>query len=376
MPTSPRLRVVVTGAATGLLAALASSGTLAPPAAATAPRATASQSRALQTDAQHAAAVASATAVATRSGRALGPRAAARPTRVTAVPSSVVAAIGSSVAARGSVAGGGTHPVRLQRKAVNGWATVATSSTRNGRYVLRVPTRSAGTQTLRVLAGATGSAVSRPFSVGVGAGNPRSVAYLTRPAPRWDPCRPITYRVNLARAPRGAAADVDRSIAKVSAATGLRFVKAGSTTVVPGSAGRDILDEYPRGTDLVVAYSRPGASGYLPRGSRTLGVGGAFFEQGTTAVRGREWHRILQGYLVVDGTQGLPGGFGPGNVSGYQGTWGQVLMHELGHVVGLDHPGVRDPRQIMHVETTRKPAVWGAGDLVGLRALGSASGCF
>ena len=46
------------------------------------------------------------------------------------------------------------------------------------------------------------------------------------------------------------------------------------------------------------------------------------------------------------------------------------------HVVGLDHPKRSDPAQIMFASTTTKEAVWGAGDLVGLRALGASSGCF
>lgn len=60
-------------------------------------------------------------------------------------------------------------------------------------------------------------------------------------------------------------------------------------------------------------------------------------------------------------------GFGAGS------PHGMVLMHEVGHVVGLDHYG--DRRQIMHPSATLPAAVWGAGDLAGLRRIGKVGGC-
>ena len=215
-----------------------------------------------------------------------------------------------------------------------------------------------------------------------GRGNPKSVGYLTTPPSKWDPCTTIRYRVNLSGAPKGAAADVDTAIARIAAASGLRFRKVGTTSVVPGSKGKDVLDDYPSGTDLVVAFARPNdpaktrRSAYLTGGADTVGVGGAFYDLGTARAGTRSWHRIVQGYVVLDRTKSMPSGFGAGNTTGLIGTWGQVLMHELGHVVGLDHPKISDPAQIMYPATTRKPAVWGAGDLVGLRTVGKRSGCF
>lgn len=287
---------------------------------------------------------------------------------------------------RGAPAG---SSVSLQRLDGRTWRTVATTKTSTarataGRYTMRVPAAGSGRFHFRVASVPKGSqrvGTSSRFTVSVGRGNPRSVAYLTKPPARWNPCTPIRYRVNLEGAPRGAASDVDRALAQVASAGGLRFVKAGTTTVVPGSQGRDVLDDYPADTQLVVAFARPAdprkarRSAYLSRGSDVVGVGGAFYELDPITAAGSSWHRIVQGYVVLDRTKKLPTGSGAGNRTGLLGTWGQVLMHELGHVVGLDHPTLSDPTQIMYPATTSKPAVWGAGDLVGLHRVGSASGC-
>ncbi|MFC7484248.1 hypothetical protein ACFQX7_35395 [Luedemannella flava] len=68
-------------------------------------------------------------------------------------------------------------------------------------------------------------------------------------------------------------------------------------------------------------------------------------------------------------------GFGAGPKTGLQGTRGQLLMHEIGHAVGLGHPKIKDKWEIMYPTMTRKPAVYGKGDQVGLRALGTGAGC-
>lgn len=49
-----------------------------------------------------------------------------------------------------------------------------------------------------------------------------------------------------------------------------------------------------------------------------------------------------------------------------------LLMHELGHVMGLDH--VRTPTQVMYHRVSTRTH-WGAGDLAGLRSLGRPAEC-
>ena len=58
---------------------------------------------------------------------------------------------------------------------------------------------------------------------------------------------------------------------------------------------------------------------------------------------------------------GFGGGFGPGT------TWGSVLIHELGHSMGLGH--TNDLNQIMYPAITSVQDEYGAGDLTALRAI-------
>jgi hypothetical protein len=93
--------------------------------------------------------------------------------------------------------------------------------------------------------------------------------------------------------------------------------------------------------------------------------------QGSAATDG-SW--LFAGKVVLNGKvfHKLAPGFGSGPRYGIQGTQGQVVMHELAHVLGLGH--ARQKSQIMFPAATRKPAEWGAGDWAGLRALGQ-GGC-
>jgi hypothetical protein len=61
---------------------------------------------------------------------------------------------------------------------------------------------------------------------------------------------------------------------------------------------------------------------------------------------------------------------------GYRWSHGVVLMHELGHVMGLDHVK-KDDEQVMYVGASPEWDVtgFGSGDLEGLRLLGDEQGC-
>ena len=112
---------------------------------------------------------------------------------------------------------------------------------------------------------------------------------------------------------------------------------------------------------VVVAWARPSDTDLFTSGS--IGEGGSTWS-------GFPGHEVyVTGLVVLDATQNdrLTPGFGGRSL-------GAVLMHELGHVVGLDH--VPDQTQLMYANVTDKPAAWGAGDLAGLQLVGRQQGCF
>jgi hypothetical protein len=85
----------------------------------------------------------------------------------------------------------------------------------------------------------------------------------------------------------------------------------------------------------------------------------------------REW---VSGVVAMDAGEPLPAGFGE------RYSRGVILMHELGHVMGLAHVGA--PDELMWSPDASQDPVpdlsqsdWGPGDLEGLRALGRAAGC-
>ena len=183
----------------------------------------------------------------------------------------------------------------------------------------------------------------------------------TRPV-RYDPCTPVHYVVNTAEAPANGLDDLTEAVARLSAATGITFVFDGLTGEVPAAhRGMAKNDRYPNGwPPVLVGWAQPAESDLL--------TGGAIGEGGSTWYGAAGSEAYVTGVVVIDGSQTakLNPGFG-GN------SLGAVLMHELGHVIGLDH--VDDTSQIMFATVTDKPAVFAPGDLSGLRQLGRASGC-
>lgn len=171
---------------------------------------------------------------------------------------------------------------------------------------------------------------------------------------RWKSCRPLTYRLNNLEAPAGARKTLKKALKKITQASGYRFKYVGKTKQKPSKRSRN-----PRGTDIVIAWVDKSKTNLIPD-DNVLGVGGTFSN-------GRE---LYDGRLVLNSPilSQLPDGFGYGNPTGVPGTRGQVIMHELAHVMGLGH--ARSATQVMYPYITAKRGKWGAGDFRGLRLLG------
>jgi hypothetical protein len=195
---------------------------------------------------------------------------------------------------------------------------------------------------------------------------------------RWDPCQAaITYRVN----PRSAAAttagraaavaDVRAAFTQLGLATGMTFRYLGATTRVPtGPSWSDALGD----AEIIVAWvdQRTTRTTLLGRSGTAYaaGTGGYAYKTWTWPLDAPPKAAIGRGFVVLNAADN--DAFAPGYGSGT--TRGQLLLHELGHVVGLRH--VPLPSQVMYpVLVPRSASSYRSGDLAGLRRLGQPAGC-
>jgi hypothetical protein len=299
-------------------------------------------------------------------------------------------AAGSVLRLSGQIRPAAKRAVVVQRRSGSGWVTAGRGTTTSaGRYSvsLSVPATSTGRFVLRAYSPAaarhraatsrtrTVTLVARPGLASTPLGSKTAFSYLMGTKFRWNPCRPIAYRVNPNGAPSGWNADVTGALQRVTAASGLQFRYLGASSALPSRS-----QEYAtNGEQLLIGYVKPGQSDLIPANATRGGLAGMGGASGrtvnaTSGVQGQ----LTQGFVALnlDIVKALPAGFGPGS-SGWQGTRGQLLMHELGHAMGLGHTTVDAPNkvQMMYPVMGRKYATWGAGDLAGLTNVGARGGC-
>jgi hypothetical protein len=180
----------------------------------------------------------------------------------------------------------------------------------------------------------------------------------------FDPCRKLHYVIRPDQAPPGGPALLADGLAELSRVTGLVLVDDGATNEAPSDERAVTLPgSGKRPTPVLIAWSNetdsPDLAGYIAGFSGPTGMdsgvpGSRQYVSGQVVLDGRDFARVLSG----------PGG---------KAVARAIVLHELGHLVGLAH--VADRSQIMFSETTPKVVDYAQGDLTGLARLGQGR-CF
>ena len=177
---------------------------------------------------------------------------------------------------------------------------------------------------------------------------------------RWNPCQPVRYVVNLNHAPTFAVAELQRAAAQIESATGIDLQYAGTTTEGPTARPLRNTSRYGAGfSPILVSFNTVTE---FPFGDPTA----SGFGIGKTQVDSAGHRQYVTGLVVL-----RPNGWTEGHTS--TNPLSLMLMHELGHVMGLAHsPTIHE---IMGAGGNGTVRAWGAGDLVGLGKVGRPAGC-
>jgi len=182
---------------------------------------------------------------------------------------------------------------------------------------------------------------------------------------RWNPCDPIHYVVNATLAPPGSVEDVHEAVRRVTAATGIEFDFEGITdeesTIYRESYQPDRYGD--RWAPVLIAWADPDDSDIpFERGDR-VAAGVAVPVIPSTRLE----DLYVTGWIAINADDPNPPGFS------FPGQQGPVILHELGHLMGLGH--VRTRGELMH-PAGGGVVDFGQGDLEGLRQVGADGGCF
>lgn len=162
----------------------------------------------------------------------------------------------------------------------------------------------------------------------------------------WDHCQVIRYRVNAEDAPQGWAPLVQDAVAEVAGASEFSFAYDGPTS------DRDFL-ERSTAAPVLIGWGSPNEFDQLE--GEVAGFGGA------SSIRVGDRQRFVTGAVLLDS-----GAFSQMQRGGRRDAMRLILVHELLHVIGLNH--VEDRHELMDASYHGQSGL-GAGDEEGLARL-------
>jgi len=174
----------------------------------------------------------------------------------------------------------------------------------------------------------------------------------------WSPCRPIRFVTRQDNAIIGGAELISASARELATLTGLTIVDGGLTTEGPSREREPYQPQRygDRWAPVLIAWATPEE---IPDFS--IDVAGQAGAQAVRTSSGDETY--VSGILYLD----------PVKIDQTRVAWGEevarsVVLHEFGHLLGLDH--VTDEASLMFPRAHAQPKGMSDGDRAGLAALG------
>lgn len=179
---------------------------------------------------------------------------------------------------------------------------------------------------------------------------------------RWNPCAAIHWQFRPNGAPASGLAVAKSAVARIAQATGTTWVYDGAVSTAPTTAW---LPKSPTARKpVLIGWSDAAHSDLLAgKSSSTLGVTRTVWFG--VDIQGVKTAAIRGAVVALNASKSLPA---TGPVS-----WKVVLLHELGHAMGLGHAGAGN--QLMYPVLPRTLTGLQSGDLQGLLRVGRPAGC-